>query len=75
MDTNQYPCDGMRFCTQKEKRSEKAPDYSGMLTLEMEVARRSYQAKRRGHTSQPKMNLVGWKKLSKSWKSIPQNNR
>ena len=36
MEANKYPATGSLF-TQKEKRSEKSPDYSGMLTLEMEV--------------------------------------
>mgnify|MGYP003680182086 CR=1 FL=1 len=36
MEANKYPATGSLF-TQKEKRSEKSPDYSGKLTLEMEV--------------------------------------
>ena len=36
MDNNQYPATGGLFA-QREKRSDKSPDYSGMLSLEMEV--------------------------------------
>ena len=64
MDTNKYPATGSLF-TQKEKRSEKSPDYSGMLTLEMEVLDDLIKQKEEG-ILEPKMNLVGWKKLSKA---------
>ena len=36
MDNNQYPATGGLFA-QREKRSDKSPDYSGMISLEMEV--------------------------------------
>jgi len=64
MDNIKYPATGSLF-TQKEKRSEKSPDYSGMLTLEMEVLDDLIKQKEEG-ILEPKMNLVGWKKLSKA---------
>lgn len=64
MDTNKYPATGSLF-TQKDKRTEKSPDYSGMLTIEMEVLDDLIKQKEEG-ILEPKMNLVGWKKLSKA---------
>ena len=64
MDNNQYPATGGLFA-QKEKRSEKSPDYSGMISLEMEVIDDLIKQKEEG-IPQPKINLVGWKKLSKA---------
>ena len=64
MEANKYPATGSLF-TQKEKRSEKSPYYSGMLTLEMEVLDDLIKQKEEG-ILEPKMNLVGWKKLSKA---------
>ena len=64
MDNNKYPATGSLF-TQKEKRSEKSPDYSGMLTLEMEVLDDLIKQREEG-ILEPKMNLVGWKKISKA---------
>ena len=45
----------------EKKRSDKSPDYSGMLSLEMEVVNDIIKQKEEG-ISQPKINLVGWKK-------------
>ena len=64
MENNQYPATGGLFA-QKDKRSDKSPDYSGMLSLEMEVVEDLIKQKEEG-ISQPKLNLVGWKKLSKA---------
>jgi len=64
MDNNQYPATGGLFA-QREKRSDKSPDYSGMLSLEMEVVNDIIKQKEEG-ISQPKINLVGWKKMSKA---------
>mgnify|MGYP000229828142 FL=1 len=64
MDNNQYPATGGLFA-QKEKRSDKSPDYSGMLNLEIEVVNDLIKQKEEG-IDQPKINLVGWKKLSKA---------
>jgi len=64
MENNQYPATGGLF-VQKEKRSENSPDYSGMLSLEIEVVDDLIKQKQEG-ISQPKINLVGWKKLSKA---------
>ena len=61
---NKYPATGSLF-TQKDKRTEKSPDYSGMLTLEMEVLEDLIKQKEEG-IIEPKMNLVGWKKVSKA---------
>jgi|TARA_R100000988_G_C3871289_1_gene103920 hypothetical protein len=61
---NKYPATGSLF-TQKDKRTEKSPDYSGMLTLEMEVLDDLIKQKEEG-ILEPKMNLVGWKKISKA---------
>jgi len=64
MDNNQYPATGGLFA-QREKRSDKSPDYSGMISLEMEVVNDLIKQKEEG-ISQPKINLVGWKKMSKA---------
>ena len=64
MMETKYPATGSLF-TQKEKRSEKSPDYSGGLTLEMEVLDDLIKQKEEG-ILEPKMNLVGWKKVSKA---------
>tara|TARA_R110001632_G_scaffold13358_1_gene45821 strand:- start:1202 stop:1528 length:327 start_codon:yes stop_codon:yes gene_type:complete len=64
MDNNQYPATGGLFA-QKEKRTDKSPDYSGMLNLEIEVVNDLIKQKEEG-IDQPKINLVGWKKLSKA---------
>jgi hypothetical protein len=61
---NKYPATGSLF-TQKDKRTEKSPDYSGMLTIEMEVLDDLIKQKEEG-ILEPKMNLVGWKKISKA---------
>ena len=61
---NKSPATGSLF-TQKDKRTEKSPDYSGMLTLEMEVLEDLIKQKEEG-ILEPKMNLVGWKKISKA---------
>ncbi len=64
MENNQYPATGGLF-VQKEKRSENSPDYSGMLSLEIEVVNDLIKQKQEG-ISQPSINVVGWKKLSKA---------
>ena len=64
MDNNQYPATGGLFA-QKEKRTDKSPAYSGMLNLEIEVVNDLIKQKEEG-IDQPKINLVGWKKLSKA---------
>jgi hypothetical protein len=61
---NNYPATGSLF-TQKDKRTERSPDYSGMLTIEMEVLDDLIKQKEEG-ILEPKMNLVGWKKISKA---------
>ena len=61
---NKYPATGSLF-TQKDKRPEKSPDYSGMLTLEMEVLEDLIKQTEEG-IIEPKLNLVGWKTVSKA---------
>ena len=51
--------------TAKNKRTENSPDYSGSMELEMDVVDDLIAQKNEG-ISQPKVNLVGWKKVAKS---------
>jgi hypothetical protein len=64
MENNDYPATGSLFVA-KTKRSEKSPDYSGMMEFEMDVVDDLIKQKEEG-ISKPKVNLVGWKKVSKA---------
>ena len=63
-DDNKFPATGALF-TAKSKRTEKSPDYSGSLEFEMDVVNDLIAQKNEG-ISQPKVNLVGWKKVAKT---------
>jgi len=51
--------------TAKNKRTENSPDYSGSMEFEMDVVDDLIAQKQEG-ISQPKVNIVGWKKVAKS---------
>ena len=51
--------------TAKNKRTENSPDYSGSMEFEMDVVDDLIAQKQEG-ISQPKVNIVGWKKVSKA---------
>jgi|TARA_B100001059_G_C17725721_1_gene523306 hypothetical protein len=61
---NKFTATGALF-TAKNKRTENSPDYSGSMELEMDVVDDLIAQKNEG-ISQPKVNLVGWKKVAKS---------
>jgi len=61
---NKFTATGALF-TAKSKRTENSPDYSGSMELEMDVVDDLIAQKNEG-ISQPKVNLVGWKKVAKS---------
>tara|TARA_S200002703_G_scaffold107376_1_gene93263 strand:- start:1000 stop:1374 length:375 start_codon:yes stop_codon:yes gene_type:complete len=61
---NNYTATGALF-TSKSKRTLNSPDYSGSMVFEMDVVDDLIAQKHEG-ISQPKVNLVGWKKVAKS---------
>tara|TARA_R100001163_G_C4937146_1_gene110552 strand:+ start:272 stop:607 length:336 start_codon:yes stop_codon:yes gene_type:complete len=61
---NKFTATGALF-TAKSKRTENSPDYSGSMEFEMDVVDDLIAQKQEG-ISQPKVNLVGWKKVAKS---------
>jgi len=61
---NKFTATGALF-TAKNKRTENSPDYSGSMEFEMDVVDDLIAQKQEG-ISQPKVNLVGWKKVAKS---------
>ena len=64
MEENNYGATGALFVA-KQKRSEKSPDYNGLLELDIDVVNDLIAQKNEG-IEQPKVNLVGWKKVAKS---------
>jgi len=64
MEDNNYGATGALFVA-KTRKSEKSPDYNGLLEFDMEVVDDLIAQKQEG-ISQPKVNLVGWKKVSKT---------
>tara|TARA_Y100000592_G_scaffold99777_1_gene177178 strand:- start:1127 stop:1447 length:321 start_codon:yes stop_codon:yes gene_type:complete len=64
MEENNYGATGALFVA-KQKRSDRSPDYNGILELDMEVVDDLVAQKQEG-IEQPKVNLVGWKKVAKS---------
>ena len=64
MEDNNYGATGALFIA-KQRKSEKSPDYNGLLELDMEVVDDLIAQKREG-IHQPKVNLVDWKKVAKS---------
>ena len=64
MEENNYGATGALFVA-KQKRSYRSPDYNGILELDMEVVDDLIAQKQEG-IEQPKVNLVGWKKVAKS---------
>tara|TARA_B100000900_G_C20504078_1_gene685052 strand:+ start:692 stop:1012 length:321 start_codon:yes stop_codon:yes gene_type:complete len=67
MEENNYGATGALFVA-KQKRSEKSPDYNGLLELDIDVVNDLIAQKNEG-IEQPKVNLVGWKKVAKSGNS------
>ena len=61
---NKFTATGALF-TAKNKRTENSPDYSGSMEFEMDVVDDLIAQKNEG-ISQPKVNLVGWKKVAKT---------
>lgn len=61
---NKFTATGALF-TAKSKRTENSPDYSGSMEFEMDVVDDLIAQKNEG-ISQPKVNLVGWKKVAKT---------
>ena len=64
MEENNYGATGALFVA-KQNRSDRSPDYNGILELDMEVVDDLIAQKQEG-IEQPKVNLVGWKKVAKS---------
>jgi len=64
MEENNYGATGALFVA-KQKRTDKSPDYNGLLELDIEVVNDLIAQKEEG-IEQPKVNLVGWKKVAKS---------
>jgi hypothetical protein len=61
---NKFTATGALF-TAKNKRTDNSPDYSGSMEFEMDVVDDLIAQKQEG-ISQPKVNIVGWKKVAKS---------
>jgi hypothetical protein len=64
MEENNYGATGALFVA-KQKRTDKSPDYNGLLEFDIEVVNDLIAQKEEG-IEQPKVNLVGWKKIAKS---------
>ena len=58
MEENNYGATGALFVA-KQKRTDKSPDYNGLLELDIEVVNDLIAQKEEG-IEQPKVNLVGW---------------
>ena len=61
---NKYDATGALFIA-ISKKTENSPDYSGLLEFDMDVVNDLIEQKKEG-VEQPKVNLVGWKKMSKN---------
>jgi len=64
MEENNYGATGALFVA-KQKRTDKSPDYNGLLEFDIDVVNDLISQKEEG-IEQPKVNLVGWKKVAKS---------
>jgi hypothetical protein len=65
---SQFPASGVLFANDR-KQSDKQPDYTGNLEIDAETVRDLYQQMQSGG-DHPKVNLVGWRKTSKSGKTF-----
>jgi len=65
---SQYPASGVLFANDR-KQNEKQPDYTGSLELDHETIRDLVEQMNSG-VDNPKANLAGWRKTSKTGKQF-----
>jgi len=65
---SQFPASGVLFANDR-KQNDKQPDYTGNLEIDAETVLDLYQQLQSGG-DHPKVNLVGWRKTSKSGKTF-----